>query len=213
MGMKPTIEEYLRITCQLVIDEFNEEYRALDSKEELRKIANEQFSLLDMCNRIGGVFKTKVHYKGNNIIVNNNDFNISLHYLKSYKSDKGNPSNRKPWKEHKSQFKWIEDEITLGNKRKNAYIICWFNCIDTFSQVMQLGQSTGSNPYINDNKFIYFPFLKKTNIPAKTLDIDYNYLKSHETLKVDILGANKDIEYNCMFIGTKEDKFHFAIYY
>ena len=78
---------------------------------------------------------------------------------------------------------------------------------------MQLGQSTGSNPYINYNKFIYFPFLKKTNIPAKTLDIDYNYLKSHETLKVDILGVNKDIEYNCMFIGTKEDKFHFAIYY
>lgn len=213
MGVKPTIEEYLKIACQLVIDEFNEEYRQIDSKEELRKIANEQFSLLDMCNRIGGIFKTKVHYRVNNIIVNNNDFNISLHYLKSYKSDKGNLSNRKPWKEHKSQFKWIEDEISLGNKGKNAYIICWFNCIDTFCQVMQLGQSTGSNPYINDNRFIYFPFLKKTNIPAKTLDIEYNYSQSYEKLKVNIIGCNKDIDYRCMFVGTKEDKLHFAIYY
>ncbi len=64
MGVKPIIKEYLKIACQLVIDEFNEEYCQIDSKEELRKIANEQFSLLDMCNRIGGVFKVKVHYRG-----------------------------------------------------------------------------------------------------------------------------------------------------
>nr|WP_195365926.1 hypothetical protein [[Eubacterium] tenue] len=211
--MKPKIEDYLKIVCQLIIDEFNEEYSQVDSNEELRKIANEQFSQADMCNRIGNTFKSKVHYKDNNIIVTNNDFNISIHYLKSYKSDKGNPSNRKPWKEHKSQFNWIEDEIVFGNKGKNAYILCWFNCIDTFCQVMQLGQSTGINPYINDNRFLYFPFLKKTNIPAKTLDIEYNYSESYEKLKVNIIGCNKDIDYRCMFIGTKEDKLHFAIYY
>lgn len=212
-GVKPTIEDYLKIACQLVIDEFNEEYRYVDSKEELRKIANEQFSQLDMCTSISNVFQSKVYYKCNDIFVKNNNFTIAVNYLKSYKSDTGNPTNRKKWSDYESQFKWIEDEIVLGNKGKNAYIICWFNCIDTFSQVMQLGQSTGYNPYINDSRFIYFPFLKKTNIPAKILDIEYNYSQSYEKLKVNVIGCNKDIDYKCMFVGTKEDKLHFAIYY
>nr|WP_302966984.1 hypothetical protein [uncultured Romboutsia sp.] len=211
--MKIGIEEYLKVTCQLIIDEFNEKYKYIDNKEQLKAITCETYSLQDISTKIGDVFKCEKFYRNGNIHIGHNDYIISLDFLKNYKTEYGTRSGSSNWSEQVEYFNWLEDEIRLGNKGKRIVVLGWFNYIDRLSQVIQLGYGRGSKPPIDDSKFIYFPFLKKTSIPAKTEDIDFNYSKAYKKLSIDLIGSKEDIEYNCMFIGSKEDKFHFAIYF
>ena len=57
----PTISQYLLSTCLFTIDELNEQYKALD-KEQLKKVADEEFNEMDITVRLGYPFKQMVHY-------------------------------------------------------------------------------------------------------------------------------------------------------
>ncbi len=80
------------------------------------------------------------------------------------------------------------------------------------SQYIQLGASAGNKPEINLERVEYFPFLSKMKYPTYTCDLIYNYNNAYQELNLNLLG-NVDANCNCLFLGNKNDKFHFAIYY
>ena len=103
-------------------------------------------------------------------------------------------------------------EIKDGNKHKRAFIIGWFNCVDNFSQYMQLGTGKGSKPIANEERIAYFPFLKKIKVPTLTTDLVYNYATAYRETQLTLIGED-EVDCNCIFLGNENDCFHFALYY
>lgn len=218
----PSISQYLISTCLLVIDEMNESYNG-KSKEELKKIANEKFNEMDIAVRLGNPFGHMVHYsvgdKGQNKNKNNHDlyieskdFIIEVKFPKNWKSGKNASSNSKRWSEYQKDFDWLISEIDAGNKHKRAFVIGWFNCVEYFSQLMQLGSAPGGKPTLKEDRTMYFPFLKKNKVSTYTSDLAYNYSWAYKEIPMNLIG-NYTGEYSCMFLGNEKDSFHFAIYY
>ena len=216
----PSIEKYLLSTCLFTIDEFNEMYKSL-SKNELKEIADTQYNEMDICVRIGDPFKN-IHYtvgdgnknrskSNHDLYLKSKDFKIEIKYLKNWKSESGTKSSSKNWKEYQIDFDWLEQELKENNG-KRAFVIGWFNCVDKFSQLMQLGDAPGSRPLVDEKKLVYFPFLKRLSIPTYTQDLIYNYKSSYEEKSIEPIGE-KYSNMKCMFLGNEADKFHFAIYY
>jgi hypothetical protein len=217
----PSISQYLISTCLLVIDEMNESYKG-KSKEELKKIANEKFNEMDITVRLGNPFGHMVHYsvgdKGNknknnhDLFIESKDFIIEVKFPKNWKSGANTSSNSKGWSEYQKDFDWLISEIDAGNKHKRAFVIGWFNCAKYFSQLIQLGSSSGSKPFSNELRTMYFPFLKKNKVSAFASDLEYNYSWAYKEIPMNLIG-NYTGEYNCIFLGNDKDCFHFAIYY
>lgn len=219
---EPTIDQYLLSTCLFIIDELNEQYSRL-SRDELKKIADEKFNEMDITVRLGYPFKQMVHYtvgdkeKGENKInhdlyIESKDFKIEVKYLKHWGSTSGTKSNSKTWAEFQKDFDWLIEEIKNGKKFRRAFVIGWFNCVDSVSQYLQLGSGSGNKPLINEERVAYFPFLKKLKSPTYTSDLAYNYDRAYKELSLDLIGAI-DPNCNCMFLGNEIDVFHFAIFY
>lgn len=101
-----------------------------------------------------------------------------------------------------------------GKGGKVAFVIGWFNCVDSFSQLIQLGTGNGAYPLADERKLAYFPFLikKDKNFPNHTKNLTYDYVNAYTESPVRISSERKG-KYRCMFIGKKDDKFHFALYY
>lgn len=225
----PTIAQYLISDCLIIIKRFNAKYGLLP-KPELKEISDIVFSEWDIMSKIGSRFEDMVHYGagGSSIISNGTtknqckfnhdifvedlDYLIEIKYLKNWKSQSGNHSSSKNWEEYQQDFDWLINEIQLGNKYKRAFIIGWFNCVDTIAQYIQLGEGTGCRPLLSEKKFAYFPFLRKTKTPTRTYDIEYNYGLAYKELSLNLIG-NQDSDCNCLFLGKPTDVFHFAIYY
>ncbi|MGX9134145.1 hypothetical protein ACWV26_07150 [Rummeliibacillus sp. JY-2-4R] len=107
-------------------------------------------------------------------------------------------------------FEWLFNEIKQSKKGQRAFIIGWFNAVERFSQIVQLGKGKGKYPEISLDKFQYFPFLNRSG--DKTRDIFYQYSDAYKELTVRIPGyAGESV--NCMFFGKDTDKFHIAMYY
>ena len=220
---QPTIDQYLLSTCLFTIDELNEQFK-LYTKDELKKIADEKFNEMDITVRLGYPFKQNVHYtigeKNDNngfkvnhdLYVESKDFMIEIKYLKNWNSGSGTKSVRKSWKEYQMDFDWLIEEIANGHKHKRAFVIGWFNCVDSISQYLQLGSSVGSNPLINEERVAYFPFLRKLKSPTYISDLVYNYDRAYGKLALDLIGDSNP-NCNCLFLGNEKDVFHFAIYY
>jgi hypothetical protein len=215
----PTIDQYLLSTCLFIIDEFNQMYSYID-KDDLKKISDNEFNEMDICTRIGSPFRNMIHYtvgdrnkskSNHDLYVKSKDFRIKVEFLKNFKSENGTNSSSKNWSVCQQDFNWLEEEIKEGNKGKCAFVIGWFNCVNSFSQIMQLGCTRGSKPKIDPYKIGYFPFLKKVGV-SYTKDLEYNYKRAYRPLDVDIKD-DLDIEYKCMFLVNENDKFHFALYY
>ena len=224
MGLYPTIDQYLLSTCLFIIDEFNDMYKNI-TKLELKKVADELYNEMDICVRIGYPFRQMVHYTvgdktkrsikvNHDLYVFSKDFKIEVKYLKNWKCSSGTNSASKNWSVYQEDFDWLQEEIKIGNKGRRAFIIGWFNCVDSFSQLIQLGDGNtpGSKPKASEHKLCYFPFLRKKVIPTFTTDLAYNYNNSYKSLPLNLVGES-DIDYNCMFLGNENDLFHFAIYY
>ena len=219
---KPSISQYLLSTCLYTIDEFNEQYSHL-SKEDLKKIADEKFNEMDITVRLGYPFKQMVHYtvgdvkkKGSKVnhdlYVESKDFKVEIKYLKNWKSNVGTYSNSKEWSEYQKDFDWLAEEIEKGFKNKRAFVIGWFNCVDTISRYLQLGTGRGNKPLVSEERIAYLPFIRKTKVPTYTTDLIYNYDSAYEPVSLNLIGeSNPDM--NCIFLGNKDDVFHFAIYY
>ncbi|ALS28933.1 MULTISPECIES: hypothetical protein [Paenibacillaceae] len=225
MSLSPTIDQYLLSTCLFIIDEFNELYKGF-SKDDLKKIADESYNEMDICVRIGYPFRHMAHYtvgdarrKGagkvnHDIYVSSKDFKIEVKYLKNWKSSSGTNSASKNWSVYQDDFNWLLQEIGEGNKGKRAFVIGWFNSVNNFSSLIQLGdgKTAGSKPLASEQKICYFPFLRRRSVPTFTSDLTYNYNSAYKVLPVSLIGEI-DIDYNCIFLGNEKDVFHFAIYF
>lgn len=217
----PTISQYLLSTCLFTIDELNEQYRELP-KETLKTIADEKYNEMDITVRLGYPFRNTVHYtvgdgtrgikNNHDLFVESKDFKIEIKYLKNWKCNSGTNSASKSWQEYQKDFDWLIEEIQNGNKHKRAFVIGWFNCVESISQYLQLGSSAGTKPPINEERVAYFPFLRKTKSPTLVCDLAYNYNRAYQELPLDLIGE-KDYNCHCMFLGNQNDVFHFALYY
>lgn len=180
---------------------------------------------MDICVRIGYPFKQMAHYTvgdsskksskvNHDIDIESKDFKIEVKYLKNWKSAAGTSSASKNWDVYQNDFDWLLYEISNGKKGKRAFIIGWFNCVDRFSQLIQLGEGkgSGSRPLASERKICYFPFLRRMTIPTHTTDLVYNYNGAYRPLTANLIG-NIETELNCYFLGNEKDTFHFAIYY
>lgn len=184
---EPSIDQYLVATCLSIIDEFNILYRGYNHNQ-LKKEADEKFNEMDITVRVGYPFKQTVHYTvgesaktkkvqkiNHDLYVEQRNFKIEIKYLKNWISTSDTRSVSKNWSVFQQDFDWLMDEIDSGNKGKAAFVIGWFNCVESFSQLIQLGQGNGAYPLVNESRLSYFPFLKKVKEPTRTKDLDYNY--------------------------------------
>lgn len=222
--IQPSIDQYIIADCLFIIDEFNILYKDYDIKK-LKKIADEEFNEMDITVRIGYPFKQTAHYtavdnkKGKNvqkinhdIYIEQHDFKIEVKYLRNWISTSDTWSVSKNWKAFQKDFDWLMDEIDNKGRGKTAFIIGWFNCVDSFSSLIQLGKGRGAYPLADARKISYFPFLKKDKEPIRAKELQYNYEKAYRVLPLDLI-TTRNIEYNCVFLGNRKDCFHFAIYY
>lgn len=218
----PTISQYLLSTCLFIIDELNEQYNKL-TKEDLKIIADEKFNEMDITVRLGYPFKQMVHYTvgdskrigsklNHDLFIESKDFKIEIKYLKNWSSGSGTKSVSKTWVEYQQDFDWLFEEINNGYKNKRAFVIGWFNCVDSISQYLQLGSGVGSRPLINEERVAYFPFLRKLKSPTYTSDLVYNYERAYKELSLDLIGKTNP-NCNCLFLGNENDVFHFAVFY
>ncbi|WP_199426958.1 hypothetical protein [Thermaerobacillus caldiproteolyticus] len=210
----PSIDQYLISTSLFIIDEFNERYKNIENKNDLKEIADNGFSEADLTVRLGYPFRqmAKFNMQGpdtTDIVVEEKDFLIEVKFLRNWKST-GGKANKILWSELKKDFDWLFEEIKKGNKGKRAVVFGWFNAVERLSQIVQLGKGKGGFPDIDEDKIRLFPFLNRHG--NKTRDIFYMYPKAYEKLPIYIPGfADETVE--CIFLGQETDKFHMAIYY
>ena len=224
--MGPTIEQYLVANCLYTIDEFNILYRGWN-KSELKIEADEKFNEMDITVRLGYPFKQNAHYTAgessrikkakkinHDLYIRQRDFRIEVKYLKNWISSANTRAASKNWSVFQQDFDWLMDEIDGGKSGKVAFIIGWFNCVDSFSKLIQLGTGNGAYPLADERKLSYFPFLikKDKNASKQTKNLTYDYVNAYTEIPVRTSFERKG-KYKCMFIGEQDDKFHFALYY
>lgn len=224
--MGPTIDQYLVANCLYMIDEFNMLYKGWD-KPKLKIEADEKFNEMDITVRLGYPFKQNAHYTAgesgrikkaqkinHDLYIGQRDFRIEVKYLKNWISSANTRAASKSWSVFQQDFDWLMDEIDNGKAGKVAFVIAWFNCVESFSQLIQLGTGNGAYPLADERKLAYFPFLikKDKNAPKQTKNLTYDYVNAYTESTVRISSERKG-KYRCMFIGEKDDKFHFALYY
>jgi len=195
MGYNPTLDQYLLSTCLFIIDELNVLYGNFD-KQQLKKEADEKFNEMDITVKVGYPFRQMVHYtvgdsnkhnsskSNHDLYIDSKDFKIEIKYLKNWKSKSGTYSASKSWTEYQNDFNWLLNEIDIGNKGKRALVIGWFNCVNSFSQLIQLGRGSGGKPLVNESRVCYFPFLRKIKEPTYTVDLVYNYSQAYKELSL-----------------------------
>lgn len=224
--MGPTIDQYLVANCLYMIDEFNMLYEGWD-KTKLKIEADEKFNEMDITVRLGYPFKQNAHYTAgdsgrtkkalkinHDLYIMQRDFKIEVKYLKNWISSANTRAASKNWSVFQQDFDWLMDEIDNGANEKVAFVIGWFNCVDSFSQLIQLGTGSGAYPLADERKLSYFPFLikKDENAPKLTKNLTYDYVNAYTESPVSISSERKG-KYRCMFIGQEKDKFHCALYY
>lgn len=212
------IDKYLISNCLFIIDEFNSRYHDIKIKDELKSIADIQFNEADLVVRLGYPFRQMANFnmQGNahDIVVkmNDKDFVIEVKYLRNFKT-KNTYSNKMKWEEaFQKDYDWLCSEIKNGRKGNRAFVLGWFNAVDRFSQIMQLGQGDGYLPEINEARLSVLPFLNYDPSDKKTRSITYMYAEAYKEHHIRIPGYSKE-SVTCMFLGKETDKFHFAMYY
>lgn len=218
------IQEYTELICSLLIDQFNVKYEHY-SECDFKKEANERYVERDWVYKIGEHFNELAYYEvqdsektssHHDICVPSKDFIIEVKYLRNWNSTSKTRSVSKNFYAYEKDLQWLEKEILSGRKNKSAFILIWFNCIDYFGQVMQLGTSHGVRNPVNLERLVYFPFLMSCNPNNSTIltkDLSYNYERAFPCqLDLNIIGKG-NVNMNCLFLGNASDRLHIAIYY
>ena len=60
------------------------------------------------------------------------DFKIEVKYLKNWISSANTRAASKNWLVFQQDFDWLMDEIDNDKAGKVAFVIGWFNCVDSF---------------------------------------------------------------------------------
>ncbi|HEY5523733.1 MAG TPA: hypothetical protein VIK26_00160 [Clostridium sp.] len=212
-----TIDKYLISNYLLIIDEFNDRYKEVKDKISLKQIADTEFSEADLVVRLGYPFKNMANFNMqgsvHDIVVKEKDFIIEVKYLRNFKSGikKNFSANKTIWADaFQKDYDWLCKEIKDGHKGKRAFVLSWFNAVDRFSEIMQLGEGKGGFPNLNEKRIRLLPFINYDPDTLKTKDIFYMYKKAYENLSIQIPGYDENVV-NCIFVGKKEGKFHMAI--
>jgi hypothetical protein len=219
--VEPMISQYLISTCLFTIDKFNEKYKGIKNKEDLKRIADEEFNELDLTVRLGYPFRQMAYFdyrtnKGNlnkqDIYVKDKDFKIEVKFLRNYANERKNSnSNSSNWDALEMDFLWLTNEIQNGNKNRSAFVIGWFNAIDYFGQIAKLGKAKGGRyPDWDPNKMDYFQFLRRNGPKTRDLEIAYEVGYEEISFVTSKLRGNK---MHSMFLGKETDKFHIALYW
>lgn len=220
------IQNYLISNCLLIIEDLNQRFDRFE-KDEILNFATTKFDESDLVFLLAYPFRNlmKVSMQGKNedIKIERLDFVIETKYLCTTKNASGVYNNKRSFKESfQKDFSWLIEEINNGKKGKRAFVIGWFNIYNSFSNIMQLGKSTGKDPIISREKLIYFPFLEIPNNDCNVGEIRYRYqtedyksVYNGESYFPDtvFLPDLKRGKVNCIFLGKKTDRFHFSIYY
>lgn len=214
------IDKYLISNCLFIIDEFNDRYQNIHLKGDLKDIADLEFCEADLVVRLGYPFRQMANFNmqgsAKDIVVKSKDFIIEVKYLRNFynKTNSGNfRSNKLKWSEgFQKDFDWLCKEIETGKKGSRAFILGWFNAFERFSDIMQIGQGKGQNPIINQERINLFPFLNFDPQTNKVNDITYMYSLAYKELNIRIPGYAEE-HVSCMFVGQRDDKFHYALYW
>ncbi len=87
--------------------------------------------------------------------------------MKNWISSANTRTSSKSWSVFQQDFDWLMYEIDAGNYGKVAFVIGWFNCVDSFSQLIQLGKGNGAYPLVDERKkgvFSIFRYRQIANI-------------------------------------------------
>ncbi len=87
-----------------------------------------------------------------------------------------------------------------------AFVIGRFNCVESFSQLIQPGKGGGAYPLVDERKLSYFPFLKRDKEPTIAKDLRHNYANAYRVLPVNPISARIG-DYNCIFLGSPYNYF------
>lgn len=211
------IDKYLISTCLFIIDEFNERFET-KTLDELKLFADMNFCEADLVVRLGYPFRQMASFNmqgtARDIVVPKKDFIIEVKYLRNFTSNSSIKSRAAKivWEEaFQKDYDWLTNEIISGHKGKRAFVIGWFNAVERFSQLMQLGEGQGQYPKINQERLRLFPFLTHKADSDRTKDIFYKYEQAFIEKPISIRGYQEEV--TCIFLGKPDDKFHFALYY
>lgn len=208
------IDKYLISNCLFIIDEFNERFENTPN-ELIKEYADLQFCEADLVVRLGYPFRQLASFNmqgtARDIVVPKKDFVIEVKYLRNFKSNKTR-SNKTMWEDaFEKDYEWLCSEIIAGKKGHRAFVIGWFNAVNRFSEIMQLGEGKGRYPDVNMNRLNLFRFLTCKAGSTKTKDVIYKYEQAYKEKTIPIHGHQEEV--SCIFLGKETDKFHFAIYY
>lgn len=217
MGGKQMIKNYFISNCLLIINDLSE-YHRNKSDKELKDFSDLDFSEADLQAKLyyplGNMAQLRQQGNFGDIRIPSKDFIVEVKYLRNFNNASNIRNQKAVWKEaFEKDYNWLTNEIKLAKKGKRAFILGWFNLEGRrFSDIMQLGTGIGKNPLINKKRMLFFPFLNYNPDTNKINDISYIYNSHFKEHDINIPGFNDD-KVTCMFIGQKNDKFHFALYY
>ena len=165
---------------------------------------------MDIIVRLGYPFKQNAHYTvgesnrikklqkvNHDLYISQRDFKIEVKYLKNWISSANTRAASKSWSVFQQDFDWLMDEIDADNYGKVAFVIGWFNCVDSFSQLIQLGKGNGAYPLVDERKKEYFPFLDADRLPTYTKDLKINYNMAYKEQFVTPISSKYNGIYRC----------------
>ncbi len=156
MSYYATIDQYFMSNCLLIIEDFNQRF-AHSTKEEIKEFSDREFMESDLVFLLGFPFKYLAGFSSIGVDINIKalELGIQVKFVKNNKSgirkNKCRISKAKTDRYTASSnwemvfikdFEWLCSEIKKGNKGKRAFVLGWFNVVDSFGQIMQLGKST-----------------------------------------------------------------------
>lgn len=217
MRKRNEIKQWILPYCLQFIDLMNKEYDNY-TKQELKKIADDDKSNEgNIINKFTHPFHNFVDLnfqsKSCDINVYLKNYIIEFKFLRNFRSDSGTYTNKLNFDDcFKKNYTWLCDEIKQDLKGKRAFLIGWYNAVDRFSEIVYLGEGSGSIPNLNLERLHYFPFINHKENSFKITDIFYMYSLNCVTTTL-LIPSCKSETVNCIFIGKESDKFHFALYW
>lgn len=193
--------------CNIIIKQFN--FRLKTMNEDKRRKYFNKITENDFVFKLGKPFDDLARFptegsKGKDIILDELNFKVSVKYWRSWVKYS---TNKTKW-EHSlpKEIDWLYKEIENGNKGNSILICGWGTCLK-WHEILQLGNSTGTNPPINYERLKLLPFIHSQDNHVKSL-------QTRNNLKEGTLLNNKESGViNWKLFGDLNDTFNIIAYW